>query len=830
MSLKEFTKEIFTRYGFTEDDINIYVGYLGVPRATVSEVFMGLEEKFEYEYAKVEEITEKLVEKGFLKKIEGMVPRYIPLEPYFGLFTEESAVFREEISKIKDAILADQSSRFEKLESIQNKSLNEVDTAVKNQIKDFFQDSDTKNENKRARIESATTRFTGTSKTLESELHANTEKDFKELKSDIEQLDKELTGIKDAQNSQSKALEAKTHEIHDQLNNNLKKISKSFVSDNETAINSRKTNLETLIGDLLSDFGKRVKLLDAELKKELDEHVERHKNVANDLKPRMEQILEKYLERMNKVVEDLKNKISRLLAEHATHVKGTTNTLQTDLKSLVEERHRTLAEQCKTFRENSKTLVNNLIEQANRFSDFSEDMAKKGFFWAGKKKKYKARHEITIRDVIQITESLRPNFTTITDDYVLNTKETTESIKTDITGIMTKENNNLATETTDLDKKAQETLDAQLASLAADMSSEIDNTLQSGVKDCSDTNLKLKDSLENSLKSHHSQYETAINTHKNDSLNYYTDFDSTIKNKNKNWVTEVDQKFTESKNNISTEIVNQINKLNEYKKNHEKLINERQAKIRSDLDNSKKLTSEKINAEINLWDDESSQMNENLSRMLEDHKSKYQANALTLQKNLDTTTKDTIQNVKDAIADFTLQFMNSIDDANELAETNENKLSDIHQASNQIPDIAHITTWPVVGRDALIGVIKDAVYRVKSSIIVVTPVVEPEILQTISEYAYQKKAVRFMLTSHFDLNVYGDIINKMKVLGNIQFRQLTTSGEFYAVTRDAEEVILAPYTEKEADLVAIVSNQEGYSKLYSQFIGPIFLANSRPLK
>ncbi|MFX1275419.1 MAG: helix-turn-helix domain-containing protein [Promethearchaeota archaeon] len=830
MSLKEFTKEIFTRYGFTEDDINVYLIYLKVPRATISEVFMTLEEIYEYEYAKVEEITENLVEKGFLKKVEGMVPRYIPLEPYFGLFTKESELFREEISKIKDAILADQSSRFEKLESIQNKSLTEVDTAVKNQINDFFQDSDSKNENKKNRIDSATTRFTDTNKTLESDLHANIEKDFAELKNDIEQLDNELTGIKDDQNSQSKTLEANTHTIHDGLNANLKSISQSFVSENETSINNRKSNLEKLISDLLSDFGNRVSDLDSELKKDLDEHVERHKDIANDLKPRMEQILEKYLERMNKVVEDLKDKISRLLAEHKTHVKGTTDTLQIDLKSLVDERHRTLIEQCNTFRENSKTLVNNLIEQANRFSDFSEDMAKKGFFWAGKKKKYKARHEITIRDVIQITESLRPNFNTITEDYVQNTKETTEAIKSDVTGVMTKENDSLATETSDLNKKAQETLDAQLASLATDMSTEIDNTLQSGVKDCSDTSLKLKDSLENSLKTHHSQYEGAINTHKNDSLSHYTDFDNDIKNKNTNWVKEVDQKFNEAKNNITTEITNQINKLNEYKAKHEKLINDRQAKIRADFDKSKKITSEKINAEIKFWDNEAAQMNDNLSNMLEDHKTKYQNNALNLQKSLDNTTKDTIQNVKDAIADFTLQFMNSIDDANELAENNESKLNDIHQASSNIPEIAEVTTWPVVGRDALLGVIKDAIYRVKSSIIVVTPVVEPDILQTISQYAFQKKAVRFMLTSHFDLNQYGDIINKMKVLGNIQFRQLTSSGEFYAVTRDAEEVILAPYTQKESDLVAIVSNQEGYSKLYSQFIGPIFLANSRPLK
>ncbi|GAG04365.1 unnamed protein product, partial [marine sediment metagenome] len=170
------------------------------------------------------------------------------------------------------------------------------------------------------------------------------------------------------------------------------------------------------------------------------------------------------------------------------------------------------------------------------------------------------------------------------------------------------------------------------------------------------------------------------------------------------------------------------------------------------------------------------------------------------------------------------------DDATEIAEKNENTLDDIHKASSSIPEIEEITTWQVVGRDALVAAIKDAIYRVKSSIIIVMPYVIPEILQVISEFAYQKKAVRFMLTSRFEMGTYGDIIRKMMGLGNIQFRQLSGAMEFFALTRDAEEVILGPATEKEGEMISVVSNQTAFSILYSQFIGPIFQANSRPIK
>jgi hypothetical protein len=173
MSLKEFTKEIFTRYGFTEDQINVYIVYLRVPRATSSEVYLSLaEEHPELTYESVLEITDWLVEKGFLKKVTGIVDRYIPLEPFFELYIGESKNFRDQIAKIKDSILADQSNRFEKLEAIQEKSINEVVTAVDDQLKAFFDDSDTKNNNKRDRINSSRNRFTDTSKTLEENLHS----------------------------------------------------------------------------------------------------------------------------------------------------------------------------------------------------------------------------------------------------------------------------------------------------------------------------------------------------------------------------------------------------------------------------------------------------------------------------------------------------------------------------------------------------------------------------------------------------------------------------------------------------------------------------------
>ncbi|MEJ2248151.1 MAG: hypothetical protein P8Y70_00685 [Candidatus Lokiarchaeota archaeon] len=756
MSLKEFTRKIFDEYGLSNEEIKIYLAYLATPRATASEVFYKLdeEEDFNLEYDQVVEKTNKLVEKGFLKELSGIVNRYLPLEPYFKLITNQSENFREKIAKTKENALTDQSTRFENLEEIQDKSIQDVKKAVDTQVNAFFEDSDLKNNDKKATIDNAREKFINTNKTLESDIH----------------------------------------KIFDTLNTNLKEISNDFVQKNDTKINSTKDDFETIISSLLNDYSTRVNDLETELKRELDSHVDRHGNIANDLKPKMELILEKYLDRMDKIITDLKERISKLLQEHIKHIEDTSSKLKTDLQNTLNKNHQIIDTQTSGFKDRVVQLIDNLLEISDRFSDLAKDLSSRGsafkslFF--GSHKKYKARYSQVKEDILTYSKPLKKDFISEAEEFIKTDENSTEDAKEKLINILSEENQKLSGKTTELDSKAQQELEAQLDTLANDLAKEIDDTIQGSVNDCSETTIKLKDSLEKSFTQHSSQYDDAIKRHKQESIRHYDDFNTDVNRRNEDWVRDVDTKFINNKRNVT----------------------------------------EKTEGEIESWKLDSKELNISLESMLNDHKSKYEQTAKTLQNSISNTIQDNTQNTKDAIADFTLEFMNTIDDVTEYAELNEEKLNDIFEASKNIPEIAEVTTWHTVGREALIAAIRDAVYRTKSSVIIVTPVVVPEVLQVVSEIAFQKKAARFMLTSHFEMDAYSSIIQKMKQLGNIQFRQLSTQGEYYAITRDAEEVIICPYTDNETEMISIVSNQDAYARLYSQFIGPIFQANSRPIK
>ncbi|MFX0101132.1 MAG: hypothetical protein ACFFCS_16270 [Candidatus Hodarchaeota archaeon] len=133
------------------------------------------------------------------------------------------------------------------------------------------------------------------------------------------------------------------------------------------------------------------------------------------------------------------------------------------------------------------------------------------------------------------------------------------------------------------------------------------------------------------------------------------------------------------------------------------------------------------------------------------------------------------------------------------------------------------------GPENITAFINEALFNTRSSSIVVTPECVPAILETMTQAAYQKKGVKFFYTTKWDIGTYKEILKRMVMLGNVQFRDLKSSSRIWSMTRDGEEILIAP-EEKGENLVGLVSTQGGYARLFSQVIGPMFQAQSKPLK
>ena len=78
--------------------------------------------------------------------------------------------------------------------------------------------------------------------------------------------------------------------------------------------------------------------------------------------------------------------------------------------------------------------------------------------------------------------------------------------------------------------------------------------------------------------------------------------------------------------------------------------------------------------------------------------------------------------------------------------------------------------------------------KAEFSLIVTMPFVIPEVLQMVSQIAYQKQEVNFNLIAKWDLATYNQILKGMSALGNIQIRLVISSPEQLVLIRDKKEL------------------------------------------
>ena len=133
------------------------------------------------------------------------------------------------------------------------------------------------------------------------------------------------------------------------------------------------------------------------------------------------------------------------------------------------------------------------------------------------------------------------------------------------------------------------------------------------------------------------------------------------------------------------------------------------------------------------------------------------------------------------------------------------------------------------GLEGLKQLVINNISTTKTLIHMILPLILPEFLSYVSEYAYKEKEAKFVLISHWDMNIYGEILSKMITLGNIQIRQLAFSSDVIAVMKDKEELILAPISNNLENLLCIRIRAPEIVNFFNQVFFPLYMGQSRPI-
>ncbi|MCK5299212.1 MAG: hypothetical protein KAJ76_09915, partial [Candidatus Heimdallarchaeota archaeon] len=101
MSLKNVQSSLLSQIGFSEQEQTVYLTILGVGNASLGEMYL----QTGIDLDELQQVVQDLTNRGYLKKIEGKINRYIAVEPFLKGFLFVEKEFQNDIIGIENSLI-----------------------------------------------------------------------------------------------------------------------------------------------------------------------------------------------------------------------------------------------------------------------------------------------------------------------------------------------------------------------------------------------------------------------------------------------------------------------------------------------------------------------------------------------------------------------------------------------------------------------------------------------------------------------------------------------------------------------------------------------------
>jgi hypothetical protein len=221
------------------------------------------------------------------------------------------------------------------------------------------------------------------------------------------------------------------------------------------------------------------------------------------------------------------------------------------------------------------------------------------------------------------------------------------------------------------------------------------------------------------------------------------------------------------------------------------------------------------------------------SEMISEYTGTLDAYLTTLNRD-QTATLDTIgsaaeeflTNLKDSYTTSSNEISNRL--AAIIYKVNETKtyLQEITNSVDQIIPVPKPHSMIIYGNQNSMTAISDMLIRTKSTCTIVIPTITQEIVDLLTKQISKRVRIRVLA----DIDPFRDenLIAAMKEQGNITIWAYPMR-DFYAVTRDGAEVLLAPVT-REGELTSFLTEQDALVRAIQQIINASFMARSKEVQ
>jgi len=762
MSKKIVQSSLLSQIGFSENEQQVYLTILGIGNASLGEIALQTQLPLE----EIQQIIQELTNRGYLKKIEGKINRYIAVEPFLKGFLFVEKEFQNDIINIENSLISSIDNNYSNLV----KRMDEFRTAVEPIYNKIVEELRTSNEQLKMDLTNAIYHHSDKIATLAEDfdlmLTEGFSKAFLSISNELSNLSNEISIILREESDNATERLQKFEQLTDQtIQEMLAPITDSIDHYKTTAANELKTILAENKAEIAS-LQKNVKSLTKYSIKELT-------TALREFEKEFNAIITKATAGYSEVLTNYKKKAQEIFKSEASKIDGVVTNLMLEIGNNIDQ----LSIEASNLKENideiskvgrlkrpDPALVKEAKQRANKINELSQAI----------KTRYSEALNVYKKNIVEgITELMKASDATLAQQLKegkAKIKDLKVKLTTSWSAIASKYEKDLNAATKDILKEAggkistsaQQAFDISLSNLEGLKSSVSETLLPLREVIFND----LEDALENlflnsskRLRLHNESNNKALDT-----IRYLTD----------------DMKFA-----FKTQVQEELSK-------------------------PKIIASEMISEYTSTLDNYLTTLNRDQFDTLD-----------KISKIVDIF----LTKLKDALTETSSQISNRL--AGIIYKVNETKtyLQEITNAVDQIIPVPRPHSIIIYGNQNSMTAIYDMLMRTKSTCTVVMPTIDQNFVDFLVKQI--SKTVRIRVLADIDPFRDEALISTMKEQGNITIWQYTMR-DFFAVTRDGAEVLLAPVT-REGELTSFLTEQDALVRAVQQIINASFMARSKEI-
>ncbi len=667
---------------------------------------------------------------------------------------------------------------------------------------------------------------------------------------------------------------------------NLNKSLDDLKSKTGSALKDIKSNIKTTVKDLSKNLNDKIQERIDTLKNTTTEKIKNTINVIKDWekgveselneiakdRPEIKEVIDRAIKSLNEKLKEERSINEELINTINEESKNLIRDVDAEIKDKQEKVNSTIDDMMNQTNTKLEEIIANEISIINSkkedaYSVFVKQTEDNISWFRENASKYGDQSQQIINSQVEAIEldfyKMKDSITSRTDDVIKRFNDTLNQLKSEFLEKFSNQNKLLQEDTSKLEEVLSNTLDDrikeyqnELDSMRDEFYKALDLRVGNVEKQSHEIRNKSIDLLANIIQEHKDNLQK-IDT---DKLKELDDITANMNN-------GVDEKKQDVANVVQTEIkrvddvkvrghesLNQMKtKIKEFVDNDNNRVFEMAKNVQEQVSNTMSEGFDQIKKDINEIDNQylekikdlttktyeecketisnhaagfqadAAKLETDLLQLASQHQTDYESNANTLNEKLAAKLDETDEILTNRLTNTNNDAAHTFREAEGETLKVSQLLRAVWQETTNILAKAGELTWPLVGVEAIKEYITDILRRTKSTVSIVAPDFNDLPLEAIKNAS---RRIRIIVASRI-LAEAKDQVRELLELGNVQIRQRPEMNLF-AVGRDGEEVLIAPYSDKYdlSQLTAIVSQQETLVSLIHEIIGPIWMASS----